>query len=150
MVSSAIHDQALRLLGRALAAGAMIEIGERALVVAIAAGPVVPQDRSGTWPGFIASEPGVFACCPLLPGLPAGLLPPVGRGWLRLGDAEELDELLPIVEWLAIMDEASLRSFVVGLLHGLGRIADAYDDASTCGSRPLIRATANLAREFLS
>jgi hypothetical protein len=75
--------------------------------------------------------------------------PPSCRGWLRFGEADELAELPSVVEWLAAMNEAGLRSFVVGLLHGLGRMADAPADASTCRARPLVRAPDNLAREFL-
>jgi hypothetical protein len=149
MASTTIHDQALRLLARVLGAGAVVEIGERALVIAAGAGPVVPHDRSGTWPGFVADEPGVFACCPLLPGLPAAVLPPAARGWLHLGHADELPELAPLAEWLAAMNEAGLRSFIVGLLHGLERIAETPAGAPSAQSRPVVRAPDNLAREFL-
>lgn len=149
MAWTSAQDQALRLLARALDAGAVVEIGGRALALVAAPGPVVPLDRGGAWPGFLAREAGIFVCCPLLPGLPTALLAPTCRGWLRLGETDELLELLPVAEWLAAMGDAGARAFVVGLLHGLGRIAEGAADAPTRpGARPLIRAPDSLAREL--
>ncbi len=151
MARTSAHDQALRLLARALHAGAVVEVAGRALAVAFAPGPVLPRDRAGTWPGFIAREPGLFACCPLLPAGLAIPLPQAFRGWLRLGDADEPpQEFLPVAQWLAAMSEAEASAFAVGLLHGLGRIADSPTRPMPPGrSRLLVRAPESLARELL-
>lgn len=146
MAHIAAHRQALRLLERALAAGAIVELAGRALVLVTEAGPVVPRDRTGTWPGFKAPGPGIYACCPLWHGVPMGIVSPGCRAWLRLGEIDELPELLPVAEWFATMTEGGAHAFAVGLLHGLGRIAEATPAEGP--ARPLIRAPDSLAREL--
>jgi hypothetical protein len=140
-------EQTIGLLGRALAAGAVVELAGRALVLTEVAGPVIPRDRSGHWPPFSAAEPGIYACCPLLSGMPAAILAPGCYGWLRLGEVDELAELLPVAEWLAALGRSELRGFAVGLLHGLGRIAET-GGSDEPGARPLIRSPDSLAREL--
>lgn len=146
MARTPAHTDLLQLLTRALARGAVVELGGRALVEVSTAGPVVPRDPSGTWPGFLAPEPGIYACCPLWHGVPAAMLSPACRGWLRLGEVGELDELLPVAEWLAALGEPEARALAVGLLHGLGRLAEAAPAPD--GGRLVVRTPASLAREL--
>lgn len=146
MARKPAFDQALRLLARALTAGAVVELAGRTLVRVEAAGRVTPRDRTGAWPAFVASEPGIYACCPLLTALPTAALGPGCYGWLRLGETDEVEELLPVAEWLAALGPSEAHAFAVGLLHGLGRIAEASSPAD--GARPLIRAPESLAREL--
>jgi hypothetical protein len=148
MRKKAIYDDVMRLLGRVLAAGAVVERAGRALVRADAPGPVVPRDRGGSWPSFAAPEPGFYVCCPLWFDAPAAILAPGCRGWLRLGDQDELPELLSVAEWLASLDRAALRGFCVGLLHGLGRLADGWALPDQVGARPVIRGPDTLAGEL--
>ena len=149
MFESATYAQALRLLNRALSAGAVVELAGRALVLVAAPGPVVPHDRASTWLGFNAPDAGIYACCPLWTGVPAAMLGPAYRAWLRLGDVDELGELLPVAEWLGGMGEAELQAFAVGLLHGLRWISDDSKSATFRGApRPLIRAPDSLLREL--
>ena len=140
-------DQALRLLGRALATGAVVELVGRALVQVEAKGLVMPGDRSGRWRPFEAPGPGIYACCPMLTGLPSAILSPACYSWLRLGEIEDLPELLPVAEWLAALGRSEVRGFAVGLLHGLGRIAEA-GARDPQGARVLIRSPDSLAREL--
>lgn len=146
MARKPVIDQALRLLAQALNAGAVVELAGRALVRVEAAGRVTPRDRTGAWPAFAAAEPGIYACCPLLTALPAAALSAGCYGWLRLGETDELEELLPVAEWLAALSRSEIHAFAVGLLHGLGRIAEASSPKD--GARPLIRAPESLAREL--
>jgi hypothetical protein len=147
MARTPTHDHVLRLLGRALALGAVVELAGRALVLVPEPGVVLPRDRSGTWPCFAAAEVGIYACCPLWTAAPTALLSPACRGWLRLGEVDELPELLPVAEWLAALGEAETRAFALGLLHGLDRLADGSLAAD--GVRPVIRTPESLARELL-
>jgi len=140
-------DQAMRLLSRALAAGAVIELAGRALVQVEAKGLVVPGDRNGRWRPFEAPGPGIYACCPLVTGMPAAILSPACYSWLRLGEIDDLPELLPVAEWLAALGRSEVRGFAVGLLHGLGRIAEAGARGPQ-DARHLIRSPDSLAREL--
>ena len=144
------HDHALSLLACALAAGAAVELGGRVLARADRPGPVRPRDRSDGWTGFVAREPGLYALCPLWTSAPAPALgQAAGRGWLRLGEADELPELLPVAEWLAALSEVELGAFAAGLLHGLDRLRrDRRAAAVAAGgaARPLIRAPDSLVR----
>ena len=81
------------------------------------------------------------------PALPLAILAPACRGWLRLGEVDELEEILPVAEWLAAMNEAQLRAFAVGVLHGLGHLIEDARPAVT--ARPLIRTPESLARVLL-
>ena len=146
MARKPAFDQVLRLLARALNAGAVVELAGRALVRVETAGRVMPSDRTGAWPAFAASEPGLYACCPLLTALPTAALGPGCYGWLRLGETDEVEELLPVAEWLAALGPNGVHAFTVGLLHGLGRIVEASSPAD--GARPLIRTPESLAREL--
>lgn len=146
MATTSTCDHMLRLLERALNTGVVVELAGRALVRVTGPGPVVPHDRTGTWLGFMAPEPGLYACCPLWHGAPAALLGPACRGWLRLGEVDELAELLPVAEWLAALSERDAHVFAIGLLHGLAHMArEGVADAAT---RPLIRSVDSLAREL--
>jgi hypothetical protein len=146
MAKTSTCDHTLRLLGQALTTGAVVELAGRALVRVTAPGPVVPHDRTGTWLGFMAPEPGLYACCPLWQGVPAALLGPACRGWLRLGEVDELAELLPVAEWLAALGERDAHAFAIGLLHGLAHTAQ--EGVADGGTRPLIRSVDSLAREL--
>jgi hypothetical protein len=143
------YADAMRVLARVLAAGAVVELAGRALVDVEVPGPVVPGDRTGTWLAFDAAEPGIHACCPIWQAVPTAVLSPACRSWLRLGDSEELPELLPVAEWLAALGPGGIATFTVGLLHGLGRMADApargmLED----GTRLVIRTPESLTREL--
>ena len=140
---------ATRLLSRALAAGAVVELAGRALVRVDEPGPVRPRDPGDTWPAFVAAEPGIYACCPVVGGVPAAILPPASFAWLRLGEVDELAELLPVAEWLAGLGRQGIRPFAVGLLHGLGRIAEHEGDIrADAASRLVISSPDNLARHL--
>jgi hypothetical protein len=142
-----VYDDALRLLGRALAAGAVVELAGRALARVDEPGAVNPEG-AGPWLPFLADEAGTFACCPLWQGVPGAILSPGCHGWLRLGGADEpAAELLPVAEWLAGLGPAGARALAVGLLHGLDRIAAAgAAGRDPRGARPLIRSPESLAR----
>lgn len=143
------YRHALRLLGRALAAGAVVEIAGRALVRVDEPGPVEPRDPGDSWPAFTAAEPGIYACCPMVLGVPAAILAPASYAWLRLGEVDELAELLPVAEWLAGLGRHGVRPFAVGLLHGLGRIAEHAGDIRADGAvRLVISSPDNLARHL--
>ena len=143
------YAQAMRVLARALAAGAVVELAGRALVQVDAPGPVVPSDRTGTWLGFEAPGPGIYACCPIWQAVPSTILSPACRTWLWLGDDDELPELLPVAEWLAALDAGGLATFTVGLLHGLGRMTDARAaGAPDDGGRLVIRTPESMVREL--
>ncbi len=143
------YRHATRLLARALAAGAVVELSGRALVRVDEPGPVLPRDPGDTWPAFTAIEPGIYACCPVVLGVPAAILAPASYAWLHLGEVDELDELLPVAEWLAGLGRNGIRPFAVGLLHGLGRIAEhAGDIRAGSGARLVISSPDNLARHL--
>ena len=61
MATTSTCDHMLRLLERALNTGVVVELAGRALVRVTGPGPVVPHDRTGTWLGFMAPEPGLYA-----------------------------------------------------------------------------------------
>jgi hypothetical protein len=70
------YHHALRLLGRVLAAGAVVEIAGRALVRVDGPGPVLSRDPGDIWPPFTAAAAGIYACCPVVLGVPAAILAP--------------------------------------------------------------------------
>lgn len=144
MLKPPIIDEAFALLARALAAGAVVELAGRALVQVARPGIVTPGDRTGAWPAFAAEAPGIYACCPLVPALPAAIVAPAARAWLHLGEPDEVEDLLPVAEWLAATGKDQLRAFTVGLLHGLAQLAEA--GLPVRETRPVIRTPESLAR----